>query len=167
MRNACGQHGLRHVTTAGYAQAAIIHPGTAITLGPEHLVFDGVIDNARYDRSVFLMGDGNGEMWDAMQKICRAIQRVNNPAVVSVRSLDDPLLFKQKSKGRAGVPQFIDQCLFCFQIGSRHKICRPFLRYLKLFDFTEITHHPARSLKGCVGHDSDDGGIIGHGVLCS
>ena len=77
-------------------------------------------------------------MGHAVQKVCRAIQWVNNPATCRIGPFGKAAFFAQPAIGRTRFCQFCADDLFGLDIGLGYKITRTFGANLQVLDFAEI-----------------------------
>ena len=83
-RHAGGDHGLAQVATARDADAAIADERARALFGPEFLVPQRLVDHAGDDFAVALERHRDAEMRNAVQEIQRAVQRIDDPAMMAV-----------------------------------------------------------------------------------
>ena len=67
------------VQAFGDAQALVVEERAAPARGGEQFVFDRVVHHCLGDDAIVLQRDGHGELRKAVQKIGRAIQRIDDP----------------------------------------------------------------------------------------
>src|SRR5690606_15519643 len=79
-----GDDAVAQVTPGGNAHAMLVAEGAAAALGREKLVHGGIVDDARDDLALALKGDGDGEERNAVQEVRRAVERIDDPAVLGV-----------------------------------------------------------------------------------
>ena len=89
MRDAGGDQGARRLFAARHAQAARtgvgrVDEGAVALLGPEQLVRNRLVDDAGDDLALALQADRDGEVGHTVQKVCRAVERVDDPSVATV-----------------------------------------------------------------------------------
>ena len=77
-------------------------------------------------------------MWQSVQKICGAIQRVDDPAAGRVTALFRTAFFCQPAIGWARLHQIFFDDLFGCQISFADEIARAFTRHLQIFHLTEV-----------------------------
>ena len=87
-----------------------------------------------------------------MQKVCRAIKRVDDPAAGWVLPFDLGALFAQETIGRTRFHEFFANNLLRVQISACHKIARPFDADLELFDLSKILQKRAARFSGSFYH---------------
>ena len=90
-----------------------------------------------------------------MEKIRRAVQRINNPNIARVLAFDAPTFLHQKTIIGPSLFQFTINNALGFHIGGRYKVGRPFPAHLKVLDFSEISNDSAAGLFGGLGHHVD------------
>ena len=97
-------------------------------------------------------------MRNGVQKVAGAVQRVDDPAVRSVRPFQRAAFFLQKTVAGADFQQIFAQSLFGIQIGRRSKIRGAFFGNLQFFQFSEIAGQSASGLLHRLNHDVQIGG---------
>src|SRR5690242_14140719 len=101
-------------------------------------------------------------MRNAVQKIRRAVQRIDNPAVPRVRPRFGSALLDQQGVAGACPPQLRLKNALGLQISGRDEFAGSLDGDLKLLDFAEIADETARRLERGVSHDIDDWRPHGH-----
>ena len=104
-------------------------------------------------------------MGDAVKEIRRAVDRIDNPALVRVFTFDRAAFFHQEAEPGTCLVQFLVQNFFGAFIRFRHEIAGPFAGNLQLFDFAEIAHQQSRRLAGGIVHYVNKGGRHRHCVF--
>ena len=95
-------------------------------------------------------------MRDAVQKIRRAVQWIDNPAVPRVRSCFRTALLEQHCIAWARPLQLGLERALGLQIGSRDEFARALDRDLELLDLAKVANEAARCLQRGVSHDIED-----------
>ena len=124
--HASGDQALIHIAPAGYPEALLVQICTLAGLSPEQLICDRGVDDPGVGFAVTFQADGNGEMGQAVQKICRAVEGIDNPAIGIVLTHNLVRFLGEKPVFGPCLFQFIDNCALCLLIGNGDEICRPF-----------------------------------------
>ena len=161
------QQGIGHRTARGNPHPAVVQIRTCAAHRPEKFVGQRLVDHACNHLPVFFMSDGDREVRYAVQEIGRAVERVDDPAVVSggvgVRSGQAPALLHRQPETGPALAQFVQQGLLGPEVGGADEIRWPLARDLELFDLAEVAHQGPGGLARRAFHDIDDGGFQGHG----
>ena len=64
--------------------------------GGKKFIHHGVEHKASHQLALAFQGNGNGKHWDAMEKVCSAIERIDDPAVLRVIANDFAFFFHQE-----------------------------------------------------------------------
>ena len=86
-----------------HAQAAVVQVSAASSCGGEEVILGRVVDHRLSKHAVMLQGDRHGILLVAVQKVGRAIERVDNPDIFRVAL--STALFCKNRMGRIGVQQ--------------------------------------------------------------
>ncbi len=111
--------------SAGDPDALLVKERTFAPFGNEHFLVRRIVDQTRYHGFFALECDRNGELWNAMQKIGGAIERIDDPGVGFVGALAMAAFFAEKAVARPCLHQFGVERLLGAAIGGRHEIGRP------------------------------------------
>src|SRR5439155_25720908 len=101
-------------------------------------------------------------MRDAVQKIRRPIERIDDPAVTRVAAATFTRLFHQKTVTRPRLGEFAAHQFLGLEIGIGDEIPGPLHRDLELLDLAEIALETARRLERSSGHYIDRRRTNGH-----
>src|SRR2546430_17704756 len=88
-----------------------------------------------------------------MQKICRPVERVDEPSVTLVRAAYRSAFLQNKAITGPSLAQSVNENLLGLLIRSRYEIARSFHRNLKIFQFSEVALQTAPGLEGGSNHD--------------
>ncbi len=122
-----GRHDcLGQVAPGGDANTAFVHKGPFAFLCPEEFVGDRVVCQAGDNLACTFQRNINGKHRDAMEKICCAVEWIDDPAVAFVTSLDCAAFFHQEAVAGAGTGQLFAQGFFRTKVCGRYKIARAF-----------------------------------------
>src|SRR5439155_19670806 len=103
-------------------EAPVVDIRAGALFGPEHLVAGRLVDETGDDLAVALQGDRDCEMRDAVEKIGRAVERVDDPAVMRVAAFAGAAFLEQEAVAGAGAQQLGAQRPLGPQISGRDKI---------------------------------------------
>ena len=81
MRQCAGDDGVAEPLACRHPQPLIVEKGALAALGGEQLVIGGVVDDAGDHGAFALEPDRDRKVRDAVQKIQRAVERIDDPAV--------------------------------------------------------------------------------------
>ena len=90
-----------------------------------------------------------------MQEVRRAVERIDDPAVMRVAARALAAFLEQQPIAGAGTRQLVLQGALGLQIGGRDEFARTLDRDLQLLDFAEIADEAAGRLEGGAGHHVD------------
>jgi hypothetical protein len=158
MRKRAGNDRLRKLSACSHPQPAIIEKGAFAPLGREQVVAHRIIDDARNDRALPIERDRDRKMRDAVKKIQRAVERIDDPAVGLVGAFMQPAFLSQEAVAGTCVFELGPQCLFRAPIGGSDEACGPFHRDLQLLDLPEIPLERAACLVRGLDHDVEERG---------
>ena len=102
-----------------------------------------------------------------MQKIRRAIQRVNNPAPGWVSPLSFAPFFGNPAIGWARLQQLVSDNLLSGNIGLGDKITHAFYRHLQIFNLLKILNQRPACLAGGLHHNVQISAGLHHFVLAA
>ena len=137
-RNAGGKNRLIHLRATGDSHAPVVEKSALAFFRPEHLFVDRFINNPGGNLAIFFERDRHGKMRDAMDEICRAIDRVDDPAAVRIIAGNLAIFFHQKAIIVPRVFKLFFKHFFGADIGGGDKVSWPFAGYLQLINFTVI-----------------------------
>lgn len=92
-----------------------------------------------------------------MQEIRGAVERIDQPAMLSVLGFDLAGFFHQEAEIRAGAAQFRIDDLFCAAVCLADIIAGAFEGNLEVLDFAEISGQAAASFHGGLYHYVEKG----------
>ena len=107
--------------------------------------------------------DRDREMRDAVQEIGRAVERIDDPAMMRVAALGGAAFLEQQAIAGAGPRQFVLQRALGSEVGGRDEFARPLDRDLQLLDLAEIADQAARRFQSGVRHHIDHRRAYRHG----
>ena len=96
-------------------------------------------------------------MRNAVQKIHCAVQRIDDPAVRLVGTIDRTGLLHLEPIAGTRLGEFLEQGLFCAVIGGSHKIARALNGNLQVLNLAKIALQGFARLEGSGGHDIHQG----------
>ena len=99
-----------------------------------------------------------------MEKICRAVERVDNPAMLTAGIHQSSFFHKEGVSGPRLV-ETVAQNFLRLQVSLGHKVSRPLAGNLKVFDLTKVTGEGSSGLGNGGYHDVEKSGT-GHGRSC-
>src|ERR1700730_2125006 len=88
-----------------------------------------------------------------MQKICRPVERIDDPSVTLVRAAERAAFLQNKAITRPSLAQSVNENFLRLVIRGRHEISRCFHRNLKIFQFSEVALQTAPGFEGGSNHD--------------
>src|SRR5262245_49019880 len=141
-----------------HAQPLIVKERALAALGGEKLVVGGIVDDARDDAAFALERDRDRKVWNAVQKVQRPVDRIDDPAVGLVAALPRTAFLAEETVARTRELQFLAQDLLRQPVGGSDKIGRPFERDLQVLDLTEVALEPAARLVRGLDHHVEEGG---------
>ena len=163
MRETAGHDGVRQPPARRYAQPLIVQERALAALGREQLVGGGIVDQPGDDRALPLERDRNREVGDAVQKIQRAVDRIDDPAVRPVGAFPHPPFLADEAVAGTRLFELLTHDLLGAVVGGGDEIGRPLERYLQVLDLTEIALERAAGLARGLDHHVEEGGAE-HGV---
>src|SRR3546814_4008367 len=134
--------GVRQVAARRDAKASLIVPGTPALLRPEALVGERLVDEALRHLAPAAAGlrllhsDRDGEMGDAVEKVRRAVDRIDDPARLGRIARDRAALLHQEAPLGAGVAELLHYRLLGALVGHGHDVGSPLAADLHFFDPT-------------------------------
>ena len=162
--NAGSEDAVLQPLASGHPQAPLgPQPGALAPLGPEHLLGDRVVGHRGHhltlagDRIAPLQGDVDRELRDAVQEVGRAVQRVDDPAMLGVLALQLAAFLHQEAPVGPGARQFLEDDLLCLAIGVGNEIRRPLHGHLQVLHLAEIADERAPRLHRGLGHHVEQG----------
>src|SRR5262245_53033817 len=141
-----------------HAQPLIVEERALPAFGGEKLVVGGIVDDARDDAAFALERDRDRKVRNAVQKVQRAIDRIDDPAVGLVAALPRAAFLAEETVARTRQFQLLAQDLLRQPVGGSDKIGRPFERDLQVLDLAEVALEPAARLVRGFDHHVEEGG---------
>ncbi len=92
-----------------------------------------------------------------MQEVGGAVERIDDPGMGLVRSLDQAAFLAQEVIAGTGLGQFLHQHLLGLEVGGGDVVPRALLGDLQLGHLAEIARQAAAGLAGGVDHDLEKG----------
>jgi len=124
-RQSGGEQAIAQSGTLGDAQAAIVEKGAGTPFGGEQFIHDRIVDKRSGQLTLALQCDRNGEDRQAMHEVRGSIERVDDPAMLIVGSVDRTGFFHQESVSGPRFFQFAMDNFLSLAIGRGDKIGRP------------------------------------------
>ena len=156
MRHAGAYNGIRELDAAGDAQAAVIDEGAAAPFGGVELVHRRIVDDAGDQLALSLERDRDGEYRDAVQEIGRAVERVDDPAVLAVIAVDRAAFFHQEGIARPRTRELGVDDFLGLAVGLADIVARTFQRDLQVLHFAEVARQRTAGLDCGLNHDVED-----------
>ena len=103
-------------------------------------------------------------MRNAVQKVGRAVERIDDPAMGFVGAGMRAAFFAKKTVVRARLGELLAQDGLGAAVGGGHEIARSLERNLKLLDLAEVAFEAAGGAMRRLDHDVEDRGMQ-HGGL--
>ena len=150
--HAAADQGFGQALACRHAQAAVVHEGAAALFGGVKFVPCRVEDHAGDDLPVALQRDRDGEDRDAVQEVGRAVERIDDPAMLGVLAFDLAALLHQEAPVRAGARQFIEDDLLGPPVGIGDEVGRALHRDLEVLHLAEVAGKRATGLGGGLRH---------------
>ncbi len=97
-----------------------------------------------------------------MEKVCRAIQRIDDETRLVGIPFDHAAFFHHKSPIRPRFAQFIIEHAFSLLVGLRNEIGWALLRNLQMLHFAKVTTQLRASLASSAFHDGEKAGMGWH-----
>ncbi len=86
--HAAADHAVRQHLAGADADAAIVEEGAATLFRRVEFIGRRVEDYAGDDLAIALQRDRDGKLRDAVQEVCRAVERIDDPAMRAIGALD-------------------------------------------------------------------------------
>jgi hypothetical protein len=115
--HAVGQHAAR-----SDPDAAVVHEGAAALFGGEQLVGRRIEHHAGNHFPVALERDGDCELRNAVQEVGGPVERIDDPAMRAVGTLELLAFLAEEAVGRTRFQELVADDLFCLQIRLGHEI---------------------------------------------
>src|SRR5580658_1033055 len=138
MGQAAADDGVAKPTPGGDPDALAVKKGALAALGDKKIVVGRVVGERGDDDAVALKCDRNREMWNAVQEIGGAVERIDDPAVGLVGTFAKSAFLAEKSISRPCFGKLLVDDLFGAAVGGGDKITRSLDRNLQLLDLAQI-----------------------------
>src|SRR5215468_7287050 len=158
MRERAGDDRVGESLPRRHPQPLIVEEGALAALGGEQLVIDGVVDDAGDDGAFALEPDRDRKVRNSVQKIQRAVERIDDPAVSLVAAFARAALLAQKTVAGTRMLEFVAQDFLGAEVGGGDEIGRPLERGLQMLDLAEIALERAACLARGLDHHVEEGG---------
>ncbi len=159
MRQPAGDDGLGEPLPSGDADALVVEESALAAFGDEQVVVGGIVDEAGDDRAVALERDRHREMRNAVQKIGRAVERIDDPAMGFVGAFVRAAFLAEEAVIGPRLGELFAHDLLGALVGGGDEIARPLQRNLQLLDLAEIALEAAPGAMRRLDHDVEDGGV--------
>src|SRR5690606_33276950 len=117
MRHAGGDHAVGELVTGCNTQTTVIEECPATALSGIKFIAGRIINYPGNHLSLTLKRDRNSENRNTVQKVCGAIKRINDPAVLAVFAFNSAAFFHQEAVIRTGTAQLAIDEIFRFAVG--------------------------------------------------
>ena len=105
---------------------------------------------------LFLDGDADSEMRNAMQEVAGAVERIDNPPGLVLVPFDHTGFFHHESPIRPCGEKFVVDGAFGDPIRLRYEVCRPLMADLKVLDLAKVATQAATRRATCLLQYADD-----------
>src|SRR5207248_11753645 len=122
----------------GNREPGVVEIGACTVIGPELFILQRIEDDAGALLAIALERDGDAEVRQAVEKVRRAVELVDDPAMLAILAGNRAALFHKETVARPGAGQFLAQRSLGLVVGIGNEIARSLERDLQLFDFAEI-----------------------------
>src|SRR6478752_589173 len=164
VREGAGDHRVPDPSAPRHPQPLIVQEGALAAFGGEHLIGRGIIDKSGNDRAVALECDRNCKVRDAMQKVHRAVDRIDDPAVGLVAALPHSAFLADEGVAGARLFELLPHDLLGASVRRGDEIGRPLERDLQVLELAEITLERAARLARGLDHHVEEGGAEHRGA---
>src|SRR5262244_268397 len=158
MRERAGDDRVGEPLARRHPQPLIVEEGPLAAFGGEQLVIGGVVDDAGDDGAFALEPDRDRKVRNSVQKIQRAVERIDDPAVSLVAAFARATLLAQKTVAGTRMLELVAQDFLGAQVGGGDEIGRPLERGLQMLDLAEIALERAARLARGLDHHVEEGG---------
>src|SRR5215813_13663542 len=158
MRERAGDDRVGQPLARRHPQPLIVEEGALAALGGEQLVIGGVVDDAGDHGAFALEPDRDRKVRNSVQKIQRAVERIDDPAVSLIAAFARATLLAQKTVAGARMLELVAQDLLGAAVGGGDEIGRPLERRLQVLDLAEIALERAARLARGLDHHVEKGG---------
>src|SRR5215467_6668706 len=158
MRERAGDSRVGEPLARRHPQPLIVEEGALAALGRKQLVIDGIVDDAGDDGAFALEPDRDRKVGNSVQKIQRAVERIDDPAVSLVAAFARAAFLAQKTVAGTRMLELVAQDFLGAPVGSGDEIGRPLERRLQMLDLAEIALERAARLARGLDHHVEEGG---------
>src|SRR5215472_4157491 len=158
MRERAGDDRVGEPLARRHPQPLIVEEGALAALGGEQLVIGGVVDDAGDHGAFALEPDRDRKVRNSVQKIQRAVERIDDPAVSLIAAFARATLLAQKTVAGTRMLELVAQDFLGAQVGGGDEIGRPLERGLQMLDLAEIALERAARLARGLDHHVEEGG---------
>jgi len=103
--------------------------------------------------------DRNREVWNAVEEVGRAVERIDDPPRLRRVAFDHAPFLEQHSPVGPRIAQLLDQGRLRPLVGHRDEVGGTLLRHLQLLDLVIVAAKARRRLAHRAGHDGDQAGM--------
>src|SRR5262244_1411443 len=158
MRESAGDDRVGEPLARRHPQPLIVEEGALAALGRKQLVIDGIVDDAGDDGAFALEPDRDRKVGNSVQKIQRAVERIDDPAVSLVAAFARAAFLAQKTVAGTRMLELVAQDFLGAPVGSGDEIGWPLERSLQMLDLAEIALERAARLARGLDHHVEEGG---------
>jgi hypothetical protein len=158
MRQRAGNHRVVKPPAGGHPQPLVVEEGALAAFGGEKLVRHRIVHEPGDDRAFPFEPDRNRKMRNAVQKIQRAVERIDDPAVRLVAAFARTAFLAEKAIAWARKLELFAQDFLGPPIRGGDEIGRALQRGLQVLDFAEIALERAARLTRGLDHHIEEGG---------
>src|SRR6185312_9494790 len=101
VRDSATDDAVGEIASSRHAQTALVQKAAAAALGDKKLIGDRIEDEGGDDIFVLHRRNRDRELRNAMEKIRRAVERIDDPGLRGVAARDLAALFHDEAEGRA------------------------------------------------------------------
>src|SRR6185312_2608915 len=142
----------------GDADALLVEERALAALGKKHLVVGRIVDQPGDDDAVALERDRDRELWNAVQEVRGAIERIDDPRVRLVGALAAAAFLAEEAVAGTRLDQFLIERFLGAAVGGGDEIRWTLERDLQLLEFAEVALERARSFARGRYHDIEQCG---------
>src|SRR5499426_4543947 len=158
MRERAGDDRVGEPLARRHPQPLIVEEGALAALGGEQLVIDGIVDDAGDDGAFALEPDRDRKVGNSVQKVQRAVERIDDPAVSLIAAFARAAFLAQKTVAGTRMLELVAQDFLGAPVGSGDEIGWPLERRLQMLDLAEIALERAARLARGLDHHVEEGG---------
>ncbi len=141
----------------------VVEERALAALGDEQLLVGRIVGQRRDDHAAAFKRDRDGEMRNAVQKIGRPIQRIDDPPMGLVGAGAGAAFLAEETVIRPRLGQFLAHDLLRAPVGGGDEIAGAFDGDLQLLDFAEVALEASPGTARGLDHDVEYSGMQ-HGV---